>query len=143
MKRLIGRNKFADNLEVQRDAKMVYVEIVNNAGTVSQSVCLSVCAHAPLFLASLSAPFCPLSVSLSLCSDNVVSICPPALSVFYLSIYLFDRPSVCLPVIPVFLSVFFLSLCLFPDLSVSFSSVCLSVYLSLFLLRVGTGFSEA
>ena len=62
-----------------------------------------------------------------------MSICPPALSVFYLSIYLFDRPSVCLPVSPVFLSVFFLSLCLFPDLSVSFSSVCLSVYLSLFL----------
>ena len=93
--------------------------------SLSACLSLSVCAPAPLFLISLLAPFCPLSVCLSLCSDNFVSISPPCFECF-LSVYLSVRSSVCLSAC---LSGLFVCL-LFVSLSVPDLSVCLSLCLS-------------
>ena len=78
MKRLIGR-EFADK-EVQRDAKLVYVEIVNNAGTVSRPVCRFLCV--PLHPCSLSVCSHHSAPCLSVCLSALTILClsaPPPL----------------------------------------------------------------
>ena len=66
------------NTEVQRDAKMVYFEVVNNAGTVSRYVCLSVCAPAPMFLVNNACSYSACSYFTYITSQSM-ALLPPRL----------------------------------------------------------------